>query len=153
MSPGRMSMADFRSVDEYIAAQPEASQKALRLLRSTIRKAAPRAEETISYKMPAYKLKGEPLFFFAGWRQHCSIYPASATIVAAFAEEIAPYFDRKSTLRFPLKQGVPVQLLERIVRFRVGEISSRPSGRLERLKPLRSVNATLPKGKGFASIE
>ena len=74
-----MAKTDFKSVDEYIASQPEAAQGVLQRVRSTIRKALPEAEEVISYQIPAYKLHGGPVLYFAGWKQHYSLYPATAT--------------------------------------------------------------------------
>jgi uncharacterized protein YdhG (YjbR/CyaY superfamily) len=73
-----MAKTDFKSVDEYIASQPEAAQGVLELVRSSIRKAVPNAEESISYKIPTYKLRGDPVIYFAGWKQHYSLYPATA---------------------------------------------------------------------------
>jgi uncharacterized protein YdhG (YjbR/CyaY superfamily) len=83
-----MAKTDFKSVDRYIAAQPESVQGLLERVRSTIRKALPGAEEVISYKIPAYKLHGVPVLYFAGWRQHYSLYPATDHVVAAFKKEI-----------------------------------------------------------------
>src|SRR5208282_5246175 len=102
-----MAKSDFKSVDEYIASQPDAVQRILNLVRSTIRKALPRAEEVISYKMPTYNLQGEAVLYFAGWKQHYSLYPAGARLVAAFRDELASYKINKSTIRFPLSAPVP----------------------------------------------
>lgn len=118
-----MARPDFRSIDEYIAAQPAASQVALGRVRCAIRAAAWGAEEGISYKIPAYKLHGSVLLYFAGWKNHFSIYPAGDRLVAAFKGELDPYRASKGTLRFPLSVPVPVKLIERIARFRVQEIS------------------------------
>jgi len=71
-----MAGSDFKSVGEYIAAQPEAVRGVLECVRSAIRKAMPTAEEAISYKMPAYKLNGGAVLWFAGWKRHYSVYPA-----------------------------------------------------------------------------
>ena len=94
-------------------------------MRSTIRKAVPGAEEVISYKMPAYKLHGGPVLYFAGWRQHYSLYPATDHIVAAFKDDLAPYEVDKGTIRFPLSEPVPVKLIERIAKFRAKEVAER----------------------------
>jgi uncharacterized protein YdhG (YjbR/CyaY superfamily) len=123
-----MAKAEFKSVDQYIASWPEDVQTILERVRSTIRKAVPRAEESISYKIPAYKLRGDPLLYFAAWKQHFSIYPATATVIAAFKDDIAPYVV-KSTLRIPLAQPVPVQLIARIAKFRAKEVAERQKGR------------------------
>ena len=94
-----MAKTDFKSVDEYIASQPEAVQSVLKRVRSTIRKAVPGAEEVISYKIPTYKLHGRPVLYFAGWRQHYSLYPSTDHVVAAFKDDLAPYEVNKGTIR------------------------------------------------------
>ena len=113
-----MAKTDFKSVDEYIASQPKAVQGVLERVRSTIRKAVPGAEEVISYQIPAYKLHGNRLVFFAGWKDHYSLYPASSDVVAALGDELAPYELSKGTIRFPLSEPVPVRLITRIAKLR-----------------------------------
>jgi uncharacterized protein YdhG (YjbR/CyaY superfamily) len=120
-----MTKTNFKNVDEYIAAQPEAGQAALGTVRSAIRKALPKAEEVISYKIPAYKLKGAVVLYFAGWKLHYSLYPAGDRLVAAFKNELTPYKISKGTIRFPLGKPVPVKLIERIAKFRATEIAKR----------------------------
>jgi uncharacterized protein YdhG (YjbR/CyaY superfamily) len=120
-----MSAADFKSVDEYIALQPDSVRPVLDRVWSTIRKAVPEAEEVISYKMPTYKLRAGPVLYLAGWKQHFSLYPASATLVAAFEDELAPYVVSKGTIRFPFSQPVPVKLIARIAKFRAKEVAAR----------------------------
>jgi uncharacterized protein YdhG (YjbR/CyaY superfamily) len=120
-----MGKTNFTNVDEYITAQPERSQVALQLVRSTLRKAMPRAEEVISYRIPAYKLKGEIVLYFAGWKQHYSLYPAGERLVAAFKDQLGSYKISKGTIRFPLAEPVPVKLIERIGKFRVKEATWR----------------------------
>jgi uncharacterized protein YdhG (YjbR/CyaY superfamily) len=83
-----MAKTGFQSVDDYIASQPKAVQSILRRVRSTIRKAAPEAQETISYKMPMYMLCGSRLLHFAAWKHHYSIYAATEQVVAAFQAEL-----------------------------------------------------------------
>jgi uncharacterized protein YdhG (YjbR/CyaY superfamily) len=112
-------------VDEYIAAQPDAVQAVLGLVRRTIRKAMPGADEVISYKIPTYKLNGRAVLYFAGWKEHYSVYPASVPLVAAFKDELAPYQVDKGTIRFPLSQPVPVKLIEHIAKFRAQEAAAR----------------------------
>jgi uncharacterized protein YdhG (YjbR/CyaY superfamily) len=125
--PGLFVMAktDFKSVDEYIASQPEAVQGILGIVRSAIRKALPRADEVISYKLPTYKLRGEAVLYFAGWKQHYSLYPAGTRLVAAFKDELGSYKVHKATIRFPLSEPVPVKLIERIAKFRAKEAADR----------------------------
>jgi uncharacterized protein YdhG (YjbR/CyaY superfamily) len=116
---------EFKSVDQYIAAQPGAVAAVLARVRSAIRKAMPRAEEVISYKMPAYKLHGEVVLYFAAWKRHYSLYPAGAPLVAAFKDELASYRVDKGTIRFPLAEPVPVKLIGRIAKFRAQEEAER----------------------------
>src|ERR1700735_1832749 len=106
-----MATTDFKSVDEYIAAQPDAAQAILGLVRRAIRKAIPGADEVISYKIPTYKLNGRAVLYFAAWKEHYSLYPAGEPLVAAFKDELASYKVEKSTLRFPFSQPVPVKLI------------------------------------------
>jgi uncharacterized protein YdhG (YjbR/CyaY superfamily) len=120
-----MTKTDFKSVDEYIASQPETVQGVLEGVRSTIRKALTGAEEVISYKIPTYKLHGVPVLYFAGWTQHYSLYPATDQVVAALKDDLAPYKVNKGTIRFPLSQPVPVKLIGRIAKFRAKEVAER----------------------------
>src|SRR4029453_6577700 len=106
-----MAKTDFKSVDEYIATQPENVQAVLQRVRGTIRKAVPRAEEVISYQIPAYKISGSAVLYFAGWKQHYSLYPASDRLVKAFKGDLAPYKVSKGTIRFPLNEPVPAKLI------------------------------------------
>ncbi|MGA2370448.1 MAG: iron chaperone [Candidatus Korobacteraceae bacterium] len=121
---------DYKSVDEYISAQPKELREALNRVRSTIRKAVPAAEEVISYKMPTYKLRGSRVLYFAGWKQHYALYAATDSVVAAFQDELAPYEVDKGTIRFPLSAAIPVKLIERIAKFRAKEVLER-----EKAKP------------------
>jgi uncharacterized protein YdhG (YjbR/CyaY superfamily) len=128
-----MSEANFTNVDEYISAQPKTAQVVLHLVRSTLRKALPRAEEVISYKMPAYRLHGGIVLYFAAWKQHYSLYPAGKRTVTAFKDELAPYKVSKGTIRFPLSELVPVKLIAHIAKFRAQEAVQR-----EKSKPAAS---------------
>jgi uncharacterized protein YdhG (YjbR/CyaY superfamily) len=120
-----VTKTDLTSVDQYIASQPGAAQRVLKRVRSTIRKAVPGAEEAISYKIPTYKLRGRPVLYFAGWKAHYSLYPATSRVVAAFKDDLAPYEVRTGTIRFPLAESVPVKLIERIAKFRAKEVAER----------------------------
>ena len=115
----------FQSVDQYIASQPEAARGTLQRVRAAIRKAVPAAEETISYNMPAYELHGEAMLYFAGWKRHYSLYPATARVLAAFQHELAAYEINKSTIRFPLSEPVPAKLIGLIAKFRAKEVAER----------------------------
>ena len=120
-----MANTNFKSVAEYIASRPKATQRTLKLVRSTIRKAVPGAREVISYQIPAYKLPGGTVIYFAGWKEHYSIYPANARLVAAFKKQLAPYeVNEKGTIRFPLSEPVPVKLIGALAKFRGREVGA-----------------------------
>jgi uncharacterized protein YdhG (YjbR/CyaY superfamily) len=106
----------YRDVDEYIAAAPGKVQPLLRQVRRTIRKAAPEANETISYAIPAYMLNGR-LIYFAVFPDHISLYPAPRG-AAEFKKELAAYKGGKGTVQFPLDKPIPFGLITRIVKYR-----------------------------------
>lgn len=118
-----MPQPDFASVDAYIAAQPEAARGALEQVRNAIRKAVPAAEEGISYKIPAYRLPIGPVIYFAGWKQHYSLYPVTDRVISRFASELAPYDVEKGTIRFPLSERVPTKLIAGIAKLRAEELA------------------------------
>jgi uncharacterized protein YdhG (YjbR/CyaY superfamily) len=120
-----MAKSAVRSVDEYIASQRAATQHALRRVRSAIRQAVPRADETISYGIPTYKLDGRAVIYFAGWSEQYSIYPLTSRLSEAFGSELAPYEASKGTLRFALADPVPVRLIARIAKLRAQEVAER----------------------------
>ena len=120
-----MAKAHFKSVDEYIASQPESVRTRLKRVRRIIRTAVPMADEVISYNIPTYKLRGDRLLYFAGWKQHYSLYPASPRMVAAFKNDPQIYKLSKGTIRFPLVAPVPEKLIEQIAKFRAKEIAER----------------------------
>jgi uncharacterized protein YdhG (YjbR/CyaY superfamily) len=117
--------APVQTIDDYIALQPPAAHVALERVRSAIAKAAPEAEEGISYSIPAFRYNGRILLYFAGWKEHYSIYPASDAMVAALEGRLDEYRVSKGTLRFPLGKAVPVALIARIAKFRVQEMAAR----------------------------
>ncbi len=116
------------SIDEYIAEFPQATQALLRQMRQLIAETAPEATETISYAMPTFDLAGRHLVHFAGFKAHIGFYPAP-TGIARFQEELSHYKQGKGSAQFPLDRPLPVDLIRRMVEFRVGEVRSRPSGR------------------------
>ena len=120
-----MPKISFKSVDDYIDAQPLAARSALEQVRGIIRKALPGAEEIISYNIPAYKLHGERVIFFAGFKEHFSLYPVKADIVATMKDELARYEKSTGTIRFPLSEPVPVKLIARIVKLRAKQAADR----------------------------
>ena len=138
-----MAKTKFGSVAEYIAAQPKEARGVLTRVRSVIRKALPKAEEVISYQIPAYKVNGRVAIYFAGWKHHYSIYPAMKRLVTAFKKELSPYeVNNKGTIRFPLSEPVPAKLIAALAKFRameVGEAMPRakaePKTRLTKASP------------------
>lgn len=109
----------FETIDEYIATYPDEVKILLEQVRQTIKKAAPEAEETISYQMPAFKYHGA-LVYFAGYKNHIGFYPSSSGI-KVFQEEISVYKNSKGAVQFLLNQTIPVDLITKIVKFRVSE--------------------------------
>lgn len=120
-----MPAPDFRSVDEYIAAQPAEVRGILESVRAAIRSAIPKAEEFISYKIPAYRQPGGTVIFFAGWKKHWSLYPSTEAVVSALGDALTPYEVKKGTIRFPLDKPVPTALIARIARLRAEEVSAK----------------------------
>jgi uncharacterized protein YdhG (YjbR/CyaY superfamily) len=108
-----------QNIDEYIAGFPPEIQEILQKVRETIRKAAPDAEETISYAMPTFKLHGN-LVHFAAYKKHIGFYP-TPTGIEAFKDDLAVYGHSKGTAQFPLDQPIPYDLIRSITEYRVGE--------------------------------
>lgn len=109
----------YKTIDEYIAGFPVEVQAILEQLRATIRTAAPEATETINYQIPTFQLHGN-LVHFAAYKNHIGFYPAPSGI-AAFREELSAYEGAKGSVKFPLDQALPFDLIGRIVRYRVQE--------------------------------
>lgn len=109
----------FNSIDEYIATFPEDIQKILEELRQTIKASAPEASEKISYQMPTFFLKGN-LVHFAAHPHHIGFYPTPSGI-EAFQQELSVYKSSKGAVQFPIDQPLPLELIARIVKFRVAE--------------------------------
>jgi uncharacterized protein YdhG (YjbR/CyaY superfamily) len=116
----------FTSIDEYIASFPAETQKILEEIRATIKATAPDAKEKISYQIPTFELNGRNLVHFAGWKKHVSLYPIPAGD-EAFKKEIAQYVAGKGTLKFPLDEPVPLELIGEVVKFSV-------AGNLEKVR-------------------
>ena len=108
-----------KTVEEYIRRYPPEAQGKLTAIRAAIRAAAPAAQEKISYSMPAYMLNG-PLVYFGAFKSHVGFYP-TAEGIEAFKEELKEYKSSKGAVQFPLDRPLPLELVERIVKHRVGE--------------------------------
>jgi len=114
-----MPKKQFTTVDEYIGIFPLNVQKILKKLRETIRKTVPAAEETINYQIPTFKLNGN-LVHFAAFKNHIGFYPAPSAI-EAFNKELSAYKVSKGSIKFPLDEPVPFELIIKIVKYRVKE--------------------------------
>ena len=112
--------AGFTSIDEYIASFPKDVQKIMEKLRATIKAAAPEAGEKISYGIPTFTLNSKYLIYFAGWKNHISIYPIPTGTVA-FNKEVSQYVEGKGTLKFPLDKPMPLKLISKIVKLRIAD--------------------------------
>jgi uncharacterized protein YdhG (YjbR/CyaY superfamily) len=123
--------APVATVDAYIAAFPPAVQAALEKVRLTIRQAAPQAKESISYRIPAYKLGGTEWIYFAGYTRHIGLYPVPADS-PRLQKEIARYGAGKATLRFALDQPIPFELIAKVVRIRLEQSRATPAKRKPR---------------------
>jgi len=113
-----------KSVDEYIAAQPDAVRPLLGQVRAAIVKAVPEAREVIGYGMPGYKLHGKPMLYFAAFKEHYSIFAASGTFFESLKDELKGYDLRKGTVRFELTKPVPARLITRIAKLRAAGIEA-----------------------------
>jgi uncharacterized protein YdhG (YjbR/CyaY superfamily) len=117
------SKKQLKTVDEYIAEFPkEEVQNVLEKIRSTIRESAPKAKEAISYGIPAFSLNSKGLVYFGAWKNHIGFYPTPSGI-EAFKKELAPFKQQKGSVQFPLNKPIPYDLVKKIVRYRVTEIS------------------------------
>ena len=110
-----------KTIDEYLAALSDDKRAALEKLRKTIRAAAPKAQECISYQLPAFRLDGRVLVAFGAAANHCAFYPGSGTTVAAHADLLKGYDTSKGTIRFPVDKPLPAALVRKLVKARIAE--------------------------------
>ena len=112
----------FASIDDYIAALPPESQRVAAALRALVHDTVGGVTERISYDMPTFDLKGQPLIYFGAWKKHIGLYPATGRVVAHFSDEFAAYKLGPGTIQFPLNAPMPMELIRRIVAFRASEL-------------------------------
>lgn len=120
-----MAKTDFKSVDEYIASLPPETHLPLRRVRAVIKKALPKSTEGISYQIPVYKVDGRMVLYFAGFKNHYSIYPATGKLLKAMKKELTPHLHSKATLRFAYDEKIPAALITRIAKARAAEAAAR----------------------------
>jgi len=111
--------SNFKTIDEYIKIFPKDIQKILEMVRQTIKKAAPEAEEAISYQMPTFKLNGN-LVHFAAFKNHIGFYPTPSG-TKEFKKEISVFRSGKGSIQFPIDKPMPLSLIKKIVKYRVKE--------------------------------
>jgi uncharacterized protein YdhG (YjbR/CyaY superfamily) len=114
-----VSKSQFGTIDEYIAGFPENVRDILEALRQVIRKAAPQAEEAMRYGIPTFRLNGN-LVHFAAFKNHIGFYPTPSAI-ETFKEDLSPYKQAKGSVQFPIDKPLPIDLIQKIVKYRVGE--------------------------------
>jgi uncharacterized protein YdhG (YjbR/CyaY superfamily) len=114
-------MTKFSTIDEYIAAQDDDRKPALQQFRKIIKAAAPKAEEVISYGMPAFK-QGSVLVYFAAMKEHCGFYPTS-TPIEIFKDKLRSYKTSKGAIQFPVDKPLPQKLITEIVKYRLKEVA------------------------------
>jgi uncharacterized protein YdhG (YjbR/CyaY superfamily) len=124
--------SNAKTIDEYIAESPRIVQVLLKKIRSTIRKAAPKAQEKISYRIPTFFQHGN-LVFFAAFKNHISVYPAPRG-AEEFKKELSAYEGGKGTVQFPLDKPIPYGLITRIVKFRIKDNLARAAAKKKKQK-------------------
>jgi uncharacterized protein YdhG (YjbR/CyaY superfamily) len=111
-------------MDDYLASLPADKRAALQKLRKAIQAAAPRAEEGVSYGLPAFRLGGRPLVAFAASTNHCSLYPLSPAVIRAYAADLKGYETSKGTIRFTPAKALPAAVVRKIVKARIAEVTT-----------------------------
>ena len=122
MPARKVATKPAKTVDDYIASAPEKRRATLKKLRQTIKAAAPKANEIISYGMVGYKQGANRVAYFAYWKAHVALYGTSSTFIKAHTAELKPYVQSKGTIQFPADKPIPYGLVTKIVKARIAEI-------------------------------
>ena len=129
-----------KDIDEYLSTLPNDVREMLQKLRTTIKSVAPKAEEVISYAMPAFKYHGACWLYFSAFKNHCSLFPANSSLIAKMNEELKPYRTAKGTIQFTVEKPLPAALVKKIVKARMQE-------NIERENAKKLMKATTKKAK------
>ena len=122
-------MAGFATVDAYLAALSDEDRAALESMRATIKAAAPEADESIAYDMPAFRSHGRQfLVSYAAYKRHYSLFPASDGVVQGLGDEIAPFLAGRGTIRFPKGRPLPLETIRKVIEIRLSENAARATG-------------------------
>jgi uncharacterized protein YdhG (YjbR/CyaY superfamily) len=119
--PSRKKETTAEDVDRYLAQVPEQHRATLEKLRKTIRAVAPRASEGISYGIPTFRIEGRPFIWYAAWKNHCSLYPLSDSVLQAHAKHLRGYSTAKGTIRFAPDKPLPAAFVRDLVKQRMAE--------------------------------
>jgi uncharacterized protein YdhG (YjbR/CyaY superfamily) len=119
--PSRKKEMTAEDVDRYLAQVPEQHRATLEKLRKTIRAVAPRASEGISYGIPTFRIEGRPFIWYAAWKNHCSLYPLSDSVLQAHAKHLRGYSTAKGTIRFAPDKPLPAAFVRDLVKQRMAE--------------------------------
>ena len=125
LAPRKAGPAATARIRAYFAGQPPATRRVLKQMRDAIRAAAPGAEEAFSYGIPGFRLEGQPLVWYAGWKGHVSLYPIGPSIVRALGLADKGYETSKGTIRFPLDAPPAKTLVARLVKARAADVRAR----------------------------
>jgi len=124
LSPA-MANTNFQSVGEYLQTLSKPTQNALKKVRAILKKALPGSKEAISYQIPVLKLNDTMVMFFAGWKEHVSLYPVGPTVTEALGKKLDKYLASKGTLKFPLDESIPEKLIAQIAKLRAKDAAGR----------------------------
>ena len=142
-----MAKTNYATVDDYLAARTDESRAILERVRNAIRKAIPKAQETISYQIPTYRVDGVAAIYFAGWKEHFSIYPATQTLLADLGDDLASYEVVKGTIRFDFTEPPPVKLIGLIAKHRANEVAAKVRATSEAPGTARATRRAAKRGK------